>query len=278
MLWAGRSGTDYGYGTLLRDSDAITLFCETHREVLATQFAQVRDKCVTITQPATIKMSEEGGGQTRAKSRQQLGQQGGAPLLVYYGYIYPNKGIETLLESFRLIANTFDKARLLMLGGVNEVVLRATNRPNYLQELRELAKESGIAEKVIWTDYFPTESDEPSVLLRAADVCILPFDDGISMHRSTFGVVASHQLPVVTTRGRSLEAPFIDRANVMLCPPKDAQALSRAVTELLEDRALQERLRDGTRELAKKYFSWDNCIAQRMALLRGQDSSALVGQ
>ncbi len=268
MLWGGRSGTDYGYGTLLRDSDAIIILCDTHREVLVREFAQVRDKCVTITQPPTIKMSKEDEG-TRAKSRKKLDQPDGAPLLVYYGYIYPNKGIETLLESFRLVAHTFRDARLLMLGGANQVVLRATNRPNYLQELRQLAKESDIAEKVIWTDYFPTDSDEPSSLLRAADVCVLPFDDGISMHRSTFGVVASHYLPVVTTRGQALEEPFIDRANVMLCPPKDAQALARAVIELLEDTDLQERLRDGTRELAKEYFSWDNCIAQRMALLRG---------
>ena len=145
-------------------------------------------------------------------------------LLAYFGYVSPEKGIETLLEAFRLVAQRSEKVRLVMVGGSNEVLLKVAHRPRCVQELQDLSERLGIAGRVVWTGYYPTGSDQPSLYLRGADGCVLPFNDGVHFHNSSFTAVAAHGLPIVTTKGDTLESPLIDTREVsqgglMKCNP-----------------------------------------------------------
>jgi glycosyltransferase involved in cell wall biosynthesis len=273
MFYCGRQNTDYGYGTLLRDSDRVIVLCDTHVNLLAKNYPDIARKCVMIPPPPSIKLCDNTRGQARRRGRSELNLAPTDTLLAYYGYIYPNKGVETLIKAVELAARHLPKIRLVMIGGTNEIVLKAANRPHYLQELKDYTQQLGIAEKMIWTNYFPSDSEQPSVLLGAADIGILPFDNGISMHRSTFGIAAVHDLPIISTRGENLEAPFIDGQNVLLCPPKDPQALAETIVRLISDPELQERLREGARTMTRKYFTWDKCIEQTLKAFEGSDGS-----
>ena len=274
MFYCGRQNTDYGYGTLLRDSDRVIVLCDTHVNLLAKHHPDVARKCAIITQPPCIKLCNNTGGQARQRGRMELNLAPANTLLAYYGYIYPNQGIETLIKAVELAARHLPDIRLVLIGGANELVLKSTNRPHYIQELKDYTQQLGISEKVIWTSYFPSDSEQPSVLLRAADIGVLPFDSGISMHRSTFGIVAAHDLPIISTRGEHLETPFIDGQNVLLYPPKDPQALAETIVRLISNPDLQERLRDGVRTMTEKYFNWDKCIEQTLKVFEGNDRSA----
>lgn len=273
MFYCGRKNTDYGYGTLLRDSDQVIVLCDTHINMLSKHHPDVARKCAIITQPPCIKLCDNSDGQARARGRTELNLTPTDTLLAYYGYIYPNKGIETLIKAVELAARQLSNIRLVLIGGANEIVLKAANRPNYLQELKDFTEQLGITEKIFWTNYFPYDSEQPSVLLRAADIGILPFDSGISMHRSTFGIAAVHDLPIITTSGKNLEAPFIDGQNVLLCPPMDPQALATTIIRLVSDPELQERLRGGVRTMTMKYFTWDKCIEQTLQVFEGSNAS-----
>ena len=269
MGYYGRLNVSNEYGTLLSDSDRIIVLCDSHVNLLAEHYPEVARKCVMIPPPPSIQFCDNTGGQARQRGRAELMVAPTDIVLAYYGYIYPNKGIETLIKAIELVARQTPAIRLVLIGGANEIVLKAWKRPNYLKELADYTEQLGVADKVTWTSYFPSESEQPSVLLRAADIGVLPFDDGISMHRSTFGVAAVHDLPIISTRGKHLESQFIDGQNVLLCPPKDPQALAETISRLIADPALQKHLREGVRAMTDKYFTWDKCMEQTLRVFEG---------
>lgn len=255
--WAGTQGVDYGFGTILRDSERIIILSESHRAILAKHFAAAGDKCVLIPPPSILPVCAEVNGQARRRGRQLLQISSDEFLLAYFGYIYPFKGIETLLRAFQIVAQHRTGVRLVLIGGSNEVMLRETNRPNYVQELKDLSQELNIAERVVWTGYYPTESDRASLYLRSADACVLPFDNGVYMNNSSFTSAAAHGLPIITTEGEILESQIINGKNALLCLPQEPQALASAIDWLIDNAELRRRLSDGALELAREWFSWE---------------------
>lgn len=258
--WVGSQGVDYGYGTILRDSDCIIVLSDTFRDILAKCYAKVEEKCMLIPPPPLMLVSMETNGDSRRRGRDALRVTPDEFLIAYYGYLYPNKGIETLLEGLHLVTQQGANVRLVIVGGNNEVLLKRMNRPRYMQELQELSERLGIAHKVVWTGDCPSDSEQASLYLRGADTCVLPFDDGVKLHRSSVAAAAAHGLPIITTKGEILEFPFIDQKNVFLCPPKDPKSLAVAIDSLISNPELRERLHTGSLQLSHEWFSWDKTV------------------
>jgi glycosyltransferase involved in cell wall biosynthesis len=259
--WVGSNNVDWGYGTLLRDSDRLVVLSDEHRNILTRHLPSADKKTVVIPPPPLLRVCNDENGAARRRGRERLGVGIHEFLIAYYGYLFPGKGIETLLEAIHL-ANQGDKdIYLVLVGGSNEVMLRSQNRPQYAQELERLSEQLQIADKVRFTGYYPSESDYGSLCLRAADVCILPFDDGVRMNNSSVAAAALHGLPIITTKGALLEAPFIDKENVLLCPPKDPEALARAIVSLIYEPELSRRLQNGATKMAHEWFSWERAVS-----------------
>jgi glycosyltransferase involved in cell wall biosynthesis len=257
------AGANYGdgdLGTLLRDSDHLIVVSERERKQLIARLPCVSSKSTVIPAPSLIRILPENEGVRRA-GRERLGIAPEEFVLAYFGYIYPGKGIETLLRAFPLVRRAKQKVRLLLVGGTLKI---ATN-PCYTEELHELATQLGIDQEVIWTGEYPAESDDASRYLRAADACVLPFDGGVCIHNSSFATAVTHGLPVITTRGDDLEAAFVDGENVLLCPPRDPEAMARLIDILMDRPELQRRLRAGALAVAHEWFSWDKAIERTIA-------------
>ena len=79
-------------------------------------------------------------------------------------------------------------------------------------------------------------------MVATADLCVLPIDIGIQLNNSSFAAAAAAGLPIVTTRGPHLEAPFVHGRNALFCPPKDPAALADAIRAVADDEALRRRL------------------------------------
>ena len=208
------------YGTILRDSDRIIALSEPHRELLTRGDTTLGEKCFVIPPPPIMPMCAESNGAVRQRARAALRVGDDEFLIAYYGYVYPGKGVETLLEALSLVLKR-RRVRLVVVGGSNEVVLRELNRPQYPVELHELTEQLGIANQVSWTGYYPADSDRGSFYLRGADIGVLPFDDGVRISRSSLAAVAAHGLPIITTKGDTAESIFSHEENVLLCPPKE---------------------------------------------------------
>jgi glycosyltransferase involved in cell wall biosynthesis len=139
---------------------------------------------------------------------------------------------------------------------------------SYVDTIKKTANSLGVSNHIIWTREYAPTSDEGSLYLRAADAGVFPFDYGVTLNRSSVAAAAAHGLPIVTTKGATVEAAFRDGENVLLCPPRDAKSLACAVKSLIVDPVLRARVRAGALELAEHYFSWDKAVDRTVEKLR----------
>jgi polysaccharide biosynthesis protein PslF len=266
---AGVKGLSQSYGSLLRDSDRLILLSGSHSRELSRHLPGVAEKCVVIPPPPLLRMSAEADGTTRRRGRETLSVTEDQFLIIYFGYIYPRKGIETLLEALGEISKRRRNVRLVIVGGSNEVLLKAADRPRYAEELRELAGKLGVSDVVFWTGHCPDDTDHISVYFRSADACVLPFEAGVYLNNSTFSAAAAHGLPIITTAPETLDPGFVDGENVYLCPPKDPEAIAAAVELLMDDAGLRTRLGAGALRLARSHLSWDRVMERTLRVFEG---------
>jgi glycosyltransferase involved in cell wall biosynthesis len=78
-------------------------------------------------------MCEADDGEARPAGRERLRITGDEFLLVYFGYVYPDKGLETLLQAFHVVRSRGERARLTMVGELPAHLYE--ERLSYLREL-----------------------------------------------------------------------------------------------------------------------------------------------
>jgi glycosyltransferase involved in cell wall biosynthesis len=261
-LVAGERNIDARFGTLLRDSNRIIVLGEDHRSMLSGCLPGAMQKMILIPPPPLMHMVQDGTG--RKRGRELLGVGPEDFLLAYFGVLYRTKGVETLLKAFKKLTEQRKNAKLVLIGGQANLI----DGYAYFEELCEIARELGIVDRVVARQY-NWDSFDGSLYLQAADVCVLPFDNGVTLNRSSVAGAAAHGLPIITTRGSGLETPFQDRLNVLLCPPKDAASLAAAMESLMNCPALRQRLSDGAVKLAREWYSWDKALDQTITALQG---------
>jgi glycosyltransferase involved in cell wall biosynthesis len=260
---AGPKYLDYAYGTLLCQSDRIILLSEDHRRKFSHKFSEITSKTLVIPPAPIMRIVDDDDGASRKRVRDGLGIKPYEFLLAYFGYIYPDKGVETLFKAFRILTDRNSNTRLMMIGGS----LGSSHNCFYLAGIHRLAKGLGIQDRIVWTGAYESDSDEPSRYLYAADACILPFDNGVTLNRSSVAAAAVHGLPIITTKGKHLEAPFRDKENVLLCPARDPKSLAAATGQVITNAVLRNHLRQGALRLAREFFNWNNAVTRTVEAL-----------
>lgn len=263
------SNLQYVVHALVVGSDRVIVLSEHHRLRLLERFRDMAHRVIAIPPPPLIPVCEE----SRARARARLGLKPDEFIIVYFGFVDPTKGVETLFEALRVVTARRSGVRLVMVGGGSGSTDAAGDRraaavAGYEQAMRRMPAALGCADRVTWTGGYDSDSDDASLHLRAADACVLPYDRGILLNRSSFAAAAAHGLPIVTTRGAFLESAFRDRENVLLCPPRDPERLGLAIEELIGSAELRERLGAGALELARQWFSWDTAVGRTIDALR----------
>ncbi len=263
-VFTGQRKCDYALLTLLRASDRIIASSQRHLSQLSESLRNMDDKSVVIPAPPVLSICPEKNGESREHARNVLGVKANEFIIAHFGYMYPSKGIEILLEAFKIICRHQNNVRLLTVGGGPP----APASHSYIQQLHESLKQREFHGKIIETGEFPWDSNKGSLYLRAADACVLPFISGVSLNRSSVAAAAAHGLPIITTKGQILESAFVNRKNVLLCPPNNERALAEAIESLIADPELRQRLSVGARDLAHRWFSWDNALDQTIKALK----------
>ncbi len=180
-----------------------------------------------------------------------------SPYVAFASTIEPRKDVPTLVRAFARIAPAHPDLQLVLAGGDGWGVAEA----------RAAIASSGVATRILRPGY--VDDATLAALFRRAEVIAYPsLVEGFGM--PALEALASGT-PLVTTSGSALEEVVGDAA--LLVPPADPDALARALSTVLDDANVAERLRAAGPARAAT-FTWERSIdahvdAYRRAIGRG---------
>ena len=105
--------------------------------------------------------------------------------------------------------------------------------------------------------------------LRACDLLIQPYPDGVSSRRGSVMAGLSHGLPIVTTVGHLTEALWAESRAVALAPAGDVASMVELTERLLRDEKERRRLSAATKAHYRQRFD----LGRTIATLRAADGS-----
>lgn len=158
---------------------------------------------------------------TSAEAKRRLGLREDERTILFFGRIVPYKGIEYLLDAFRLLlADKQANYRLIVAGEPKK------GSEEYLHKIqRSVTKDFDQGHVILKMQCIPDNDME--LYFKAADVLVLPykeiFQSGILFLAYSFG------LPVVATDVGSFREDIVEGSTGFLCKPGDATELAKAV-------------------------------------------------
>ena len=184
----------------------------------------------------------------RARTRARYGLPEREPVVVFFGFVHPVKGVRWLLRAVRALRERAHPGlRLVVAGGFESLALPGQQARDFEAEIRADIAALGLEQAVTVTGWVPAE--EVSALLQAADVAALPFTAGLTTKSGSLLAVLDHDLPLVGTRGPGTE-PALEAA-ALLGPVRESEVLAANL-----ERALAGGSPPGGRALADAH-GWD---------------------
>jgi len=173
-------------------------------------------------------------------------------VFVYSGRLTGGKGLETLVEAMKLVAESVPTAYLLLLGD-GEIK----------DKLKEEAKFYSVSDKVC----FKGNVDNVSEFLNVSDFFVFPsYSEGLP--NSLLEAMACG-LPVIASRIGGVVDVVEDGRSGILFEPGDVSGLASAMIRLIEDVELRQRLGIEARKKIVEDFSIDR-VADRYIKLYGK--------
>jgi D-inositol-3-phosphate glycosyltransferase len=158
---------------------------------------------------------------TSAGAKGRLGLRDDERAILFFGAIRPYKGIEYLLDAFRLLlADKQANYRLIVAGEPKK------GSEEYLHQIRQsVTRDFDHGRVILKTHFIP--DDEVELYLKGADVLVLPykeiFQSGVLFLAYSFG------LPVVATDVGSFREDIVEGRTGFLCKPGDPAELAKAI-------------------------------------------------
>lgn len=189
----------------------------------------------------------------RVRVRKRLGIPREAPVLAFFGFVRREKGVHGLVRAFARIAKDWPGARLLLIGGFDNVVSSGEETEAFRRETESLIGSLGLEQRVTLTGHLADV--EVSECLQAADVGVLPFDEGVTAKSGTLMAMLAHELPTVVSRPPQPDWLVADGETVLAAEPGAPEQLADKVGRLLRHPGYARRLAAEGRARAER-GSW----------------------
>ncbi|MEE2710444.1 MAG: glycosyltransferase family 4 protein [Gemmatimonadota bacterium] len=176
-------------------------------------------------------------------------------IICWFGVLRPGKNLRSLIRTFHTLRQRHTYLKLLLLGRNEE--------PFYSEELKPELERLDLMDHVIITDERPSEF--VSACFGLSDICVLPFEDGVTTKRGSFMAALQHELPMVTTISNAIPEGLVDNHNIFLVPPDDEDSLLEKIETLLLDRSLRETFRKNLKAITH-INSWERIAQQTIDL------------
>ena len=172
----------------------------------------------------------------------------GKQVLLTFGLLSPNKGIEFALRALPDIIRDFPNIVYVVLGQTHPNLLRDEGEA-YRLSLERVAKDLGVQKHVVFFDRF-VELEELMRFIGAADIYLTPYLTEAQITSGTLAYAFGAGNAVVST-------PYWHAAELLtaergkLVPFRDAKAIAVAVIELLRDEPLRHTMRRNAYKLGR---------------------------
>src|SRR5579863_5552525 len=184
----------------------------------------------------------------------------GKEVLLTFGLLSPNKGIENVIQALPSILSRHSNVVYMVSGVTHPHVLRHEG-DRYRQYLQKLAKDLGVESSVIFRNRF-VSPQELVEMIGAADIYITPYK-----HK---GQVVSGTLTYALSAGKAIiSTPYLhavellDEERGILVPFDDPQAIADKTIELLDNGTARHAMRKRAYLYAREMV-WDRVAQQYM--------------
>ena len=164
-------------------------------------------------------------------------------MVLWQGIIFPYKGVDVLLNAWLQVEAACPDATLMIAG---------TGAPDLLDQIHAQVRDLGLQRVKLHFRFI--SSEELVALHRAAAVVVYPYNAITTSGALATGLALGKT--IVATDLPVFRELLIDRENALLVPSRDSEALARALTELLGNQPLRERLAEAVRAMNFGDASW----------------------
>ncbi|MBW7957115.1 MAG: glycosyltransferase family 4 protein [Deltaproteobacteria bacterium] len=180
------------------------------------------------------------------KLHKELGISPDCPLVGIIGTIHRHKNHEDLVNAFAYLKKEKSKAKLLIIGQPDR---------EYKPVLLGLIEEQGLGDSVIFVDF---RNDMPEVFSELDIIVVASL--GEPFGRTTIEAMAAGKPVVATNTGASPEI-VVDGVTGLLVPVRAPDRMAAAITKILGEPALAEKMGAAGRERVLKVFTKENYIS-----------------
>jgi len=164
----------------------------------------------------------------------------GKDVLLTFGLLAPNKGIEYVLRALPEVIQGFPNLVYLVLGATHPNLLREQGE-SYRLSLERLAFDLGIGKHVIFYNRF-VELHELTEFIGAADIYITPYLNPAQITSGTLAYAFGCGQAVISTPYWHAEELLADNRGVLV-PFADSAAIAREICNLLGDEPRRHAMR-----------------------------------
>src|SRR3984893_1294089 len=171
--------------------------------------------------------------------KDRFGVEGKAVLLTF-GLLSPNKGIENVIQAMPQILSRHKNAAYIVAGATHPHILRREG-DKYRASLQALAKEVGVESQVIFHDRF-VSPEEMAEFIGAADIYITPYRYEAQVVSGTLAYALGAGKAIISTPyWHALE--LLDDRRGALVPFQNPGAIAQKTVELLDTPAIRHAMR-----------------------------------
>ena len=164
----------------------------------------------------------------------------GQLVLLTFGLLSKNKGIETVIEAMKTIRAKYPNVVYLVLGATHPHVRRVEGE-TYRLSLQRLARSCGVERGVIFHDRF-VSLEELVEFIGAADIYLTPYLNREQITSGTLAYSLGAGKAIISTPYWYAEELLADGRGVLV-PFGDSQAIAQRVIELLDNEVERHAMR-----------------------------------
>jgi glycosyltransferase involved in cell wall biosynthesis len=202
-----------------------------------------------------VSLSEHKNLITKREARKKLSIRQNKKVLLFFGYIWRYKGLETLLKALVLIKKKIPEILLIIAG---QPLKKQDNWDRYDILIKEYTLQDVIIKRL---QYIP--KSEVPIYFSATDLVALSYKEPFDTHGGVGSLALSFKKPLVVTDIGGLPEYVKDRNAIS--PPDNFQSLAKNIIRIFKDDTLFKKLEADAKDRAKE-LSWDTIVQKNINL------------